>query len=414
MTSFTIPSVAKRPVLGRRPAFGLVGAVMGILLFAAAAPSPLYVVYQARWHFSTTTLTAVFAAYALAVLGALIAFGSLSDQLGRRPVLLAALLTEAVAMVLFATAGGVGWLFAARITQGVATGVATGVISAALLDFEPEDRPGLGALANTVSLSAGLAAGAVVTGALAQYAPAPTVLVYAVLAATVLVATAGTVALPEPVPAAWKGWRQALRPRRAAVPAPIRRPFAAASGGLVAAFAISGLFLSLGPSLTAMVFRSPSHLVDALAIGVLFGAGAAIQPTLGRWPARRAVIAGAAAMVAGLAVTDWGVLAPSAPAFLAGTLVAGAGFGLSVKGGFATITELASPDRRAEVTSAAYVVVYLSLSVPAVLAGLATTQFGLRPTTIAFSVIAAVLAATGFAAGYRYAPSPDHEQEACS
>src|SRR5207248_3538921 len=120
--------------------------VLGALLFASSVPSPLYVVYQREWGFSAITLTSVFAVYALALLGALLVVGSISDHVGRRPTLLAALAVEIVAMLAFAGASGVRWLLVARILQGVATGTALGAISAALLDLQPRAKPWRGRL----------------------------------------------------------------------------------------------------------------------------------------------------------------------------------------------------------------------------------------------------------------------------
>ncbi|MBO0878333.1 MAG: MFS transporter, partial [Pseudonocardia sp.] len=316
------------PALSRGAAFWLLGVVMGFLIFAASAPSPMYVIYQARWHFSVTTLTAVFAVYAIAVLVALMAFGSLSDHIGRRPVLVGSLVVEIAAMALFAVADGPGWLYTARIVQGLATGAASAVIGAALVELAPPGRPTRGALVNTVSISLGLGAGAGVSGALVQFAPAPLVLTYLLLLGAFVLSLFGSLAIPEPVPTARGGWRRALRPRRAAVPAPVRRPFALASTGLVAAFAISGLYLSLGPSLAQRLLHSASHLVAGLGICVLFGAGALAQLGLRRWPARRAALVGSVATVLGLALTDYALSGTSTPAFFGGAVVLGLGFGL--------------------------------------------------------------------------------------
>jgi MFS family permease len=102
------------------------------VLFAAAAsaPSPLYVVYQQEWGFSGTTLTVVFAVYVLALILSLLVLGALSDHVGRRPVLAAAITLEAVALVLFIVADGVPVLLLARIAQGIATGAALTTLGA--------------------------------------------------------------------------------------------------------------------------------------------------------------------------------------------------------------------------------------------------------------------------------------------
>jgi hypothetical protein len=77
----------RRAALSRAAAFWLVAGVLFLLFFAAAAPSPLYGVYQAHWQFSAITLTAVFAAYALLLLVTLLVFGSVSDYLSLGPLL---------------------------------------------------------------------------------------------------------------------------------------------------------------------------------------------------------------------------------------------------------------------------------------------------------------------------------------
>ena len=130
--------IAGRAALPRAAGFWLVAGVLFLLFFASAAPSPLYGVYQAQWRFSATTLTAVFAVYALVLLLTLLVFGSLSDYLGRRRVILVALAASAGACGLFLAAHGVGLLFAARALQGAAVGAATSALGAALIDLQPE------------------------------------------------------------------------------------------------------------------------------------------------------------------------------------------------------------------------------------------------------------------------------------
>ena len=125
-TPHTIPIPSQPRRRFRRGPFWIVTATLALFLFGASAPSPLYVVYQQRFGFSATTLTAIFAVYALALLITLIPAGALSDQVGRRPVILAAVTLQVAAMVLFLLANGTAALFTARIVQGIATGAATG------------------------------------------------------------------------------------------------------------------------------------------------------------------------------------------------------------------------------------------------------------------------------------------------
>ena len=149
---------ADRPFAGRlsdRGAFALLISMAISYLAGSSAPTPLYSRYQAAWGFSPITTTVVFGVYALAVLVALLVVGSLSDHIGRRPVLITASLVLAGTMVVFATADGVTALLLARVLQGLATGAALGAIGAGLLDLDRSR----GALANAVATPIGTASG---------------------------------------------------------------------------------------------------------------------------------------------------------------------------------------------------------------------------------------------------------------
>src|SRR3989449_9044054 len=167
--------------LSRAASFWLMATVLAFLLGAASAPSPLSVVYQARWHFSSLTLTAIFGVYVLALLATLLITGRLSDHLGRRPVVLLALVVQIASMVAFIEARDVGMLFVARVLQGLGTGLATWALSAWLRDHQPPDHPDLGSLVASVAPVAVLAAGALGSGLLVQYGPDPLHLVFALL-----------------------------------------------------------------------------------------------------------------------------------------------------------------------------------------------------------------------------------------
>lgn len=187
---------ARRPEQARLAAFWLEAAVLVLFLVASAAPTPLYRVYQARWGFSATTLTAVFAVYVVFLLMTVLSLGSLSDHMGRRPVIITALAVDTAACVLFLLADGAGALFAARALQGVAVGLAATALGAALLDLRPA-----GSLAPLVTSNAGtvgLALGALGTSVLVQYGPAPTNLVWWLLLGAILAAIVLIAVLPEP------------------------------------------------------------------------------------------------------------------------------------------------------------------------------------------------------------------------
>src|SRR4051812_23731047 len=125
-----------RALLGSR-GLGLYAVVaLATVQAGGSAPTPLYRHYQEAWGLSPLSLTVVFAAYPLSLLGALLTIGPLSDHLGRRPVLLGGLLLSAVAMGLLALAGTATELIAARAVQGLATGTAASTLGAMMLDVD--------------------------------------------------------------------------------------------------------------------------------------------------------------------------------------------------------------------------------------------------------------------------------------
>ena len=242
-----------RRTLPRTATFWILAGVFLMLFFGSAAASPLYRVYQAQFHFSAATLTAVFAAYVLVLLVTLLVFGSVSDYLGRLPVIITALVFSVAACAVFLAAHGVGALYAARSLQGIATGLASGAIGAALIDLQP-----LGSrrapVVTSVFSSFGLGLGGLVTSALVQYAPAPTRLIWWALLAVFAAGIVAVLAMAEPG-SRRPGVLTSLRPR-VTVPRPARGTFAAAVPCLVAGWALGGLYLSLGPSLAAQATRS--------------------------------------------------------------------------------------------------------------------------------------------------------------
>ena len=313
-------------------------------LVAASAPAPLYGVYQAQFRFSAATLTAIFAVYAFVVLITLLVFGSLSDYLGRRPVIIATLAVNIGACALFLTAHGVGQLFTARVLQGIAVGAATGALGAALIDLQPHGS-GLAPVVNTGATIFGLAAGALGASGLVQYGPAPTHLVWWLLLGAFFVAIAGILVMPESA-ARRPGVLASLRPT-VKVPPRARGTFAVAVPCLQAAWALAGLYLSLGPSLAAQVLASPNRLWGGLVVFLLAGIGAAATVLFRGLAPPTAMMAGCLVLLSGVAVTFAAIAAMSAAAFLSGTAVAGVGFGLAFLGAFRTLSALADPGERA-------------------------------------------------------------------
>ncbi|MFE9453490.1 MFS transporter [Streptomyces sp. NPDC006739] len=388
MTSVTaLPSSPGRlPALCRRGAFPLYASVLVALLAASSAPPPLYALHQAAWHFSAMTLTVVFSTYALSLLLVLLTAGTLSDHLGRGPVLAGALLAEAVAMAVFATAQGVPGLIAARILQGLATSAA----GAALLDFPR--RPGRATAANGITLVTGMALGVLAATALVQYAPARTVYLLLLLLFTAQAAApllAPETAHPHP------GARRSLRP--AVTVAPASRPaLALATPGIVAAWALGGFYSSLGPSLARLIAPHAARATGGLLFFTMTAAaGLAARALPAREPRRcRAADPGSPADPE---------RPPSAQPALAVRRRRGGGRGLRRRhpGSSAPAAAPGRPGRTRRHARRHYVLSYLAMSIPAVLAGLLTHVYGLQTAVSLYAVTVVLLALTGLTRAVR-------------
>jgi MFS family permease len=391
--------------LPRTAAFWSVAVLLVLMLAASGVPSPLYRVYQEQFGFSSGVLTTVFGVYAFALLASLLVVGGLSDHVGRRPVLVAAFVLEAAAMALFLFADGVGWLLAARVVQGLATGALTSTLGAALLDLQDRDRP-LGAFINSASPGLGLSIGAAGAGLLVQLVPSPTDWVFGVLTVVFLLAAVGTALLPESSPRL-PGALASLSPR-VHVPPAHRRAFVVALPLLFACWSVGGLYASLGPSLVADVFAVDNHLVGGLLILALNGTGIAGSLALRTARPERAMLVGALTFTVGVAGTLGALFTTSTVLLFTAAVVSGFGFGASFLGAVATITAGVAAGYRAGLLASIFVVGYLGFSIPSIVAGIAVEHVGLTRTTEVYGaavVVLALLAVAGLLRARRTAGS---------
>jgi predicted MFS family arabinose efflux permease len=356
--------------LSGRPAVFVLASLIVALLASSAAPTPLYAVYQAQWHFTPITTTVVFGVYALAVLAALLTLGKLSDHVGRRPVLLTALAVHAGSLVVFATATGVPELLTARVVQGLSTGAALGAIGAAMLDMNRE----LGTFANAVAPGMGTASGAIASALAVRFLPDPTHLIYLALIGVLALQAAAVAVMRETVSRA-PGALASLRPE-VTVPRALRGPVLTAMPVLFAVWALASLYGALGPALVHALTGSRNVVLGALSLFVLAGAAVVAIVALRLAAARTVMLTGIAALITGVAVTVLAVSLGSAAVFFAGSAIAGVGFGSGFQGGIRTVVPLAAAHERAGLVSLLYVVSYLGLGVPAVLAGFGVVHGG--------------------------------------
>jgi len=332
-------------------------------LAASGAPTPLYGTYAKEWNYSPITTTMVFAVYAIAVLVALLVLGRLSDHVGRKPVLLAALGLQLVATLVLCTAGAVGWLFLGRTVQGIATGGAIGALGATMLDVSPR----WGTKANASAPGLGTSVGALVSALLVQYAPAPTHLIYIVLAVVFALQVVGVVRMPETITRE-PGAARSMVPELG-LPAGLRAPVLAATPIMFAVWALAGLYGSLGPAVLRHVSGSSSVVLGGVAFAVLTAVTAVTASALDGVAPGTVMYVGAVMTIVSAVGALVAVQESSVSGFFAVSVLAGIGFGAGFQGGIRTVVPLTAPHQRSAVLSVLYVACYLGMGLPTVIAG---------------------------------------------
>lgn len=383
------------------PTLAFIGVAISFVgvTFAAGAPSPLFVLFQKEWHFPAWVLTVAFAIYAITLLLTLLITGSFSDNLGRRPVLIGALLTEIVSMLLFVFAPDIIWIIVARAIQGIATGAATSTFTAAIVELAPARHKKIGALVGSTAPVGGLALGAVVTGLAIQFSAVPSLLVFGFLAALFVLGTAAVYFANETVKTRPQAGGK-LRPHLS-IPPQARREFAASSVVLVGTWLSAGLYLGLGPSIMRGIFQIDQGLINGLIVAIPPAAGTIASLVSGRISPRLTTIGGVSLAVAGAAATTLAVTVAWFPLLVVGAVLSGAGFGSAFSGILRTLGPLAIPSRRAELFAAVYLVSYLAYGLPALVAGVLIGYVGLLPTIIGYGLVNIVLTLAGVLAQLR-------------
>ncbi|WP_109076161.1 MULTISPECIES: MFS transporter [unclassified Azospirillum] len=355
-------------------------------LASAAAPTPLYQHYQSAFGLGSGALTLIFAAYAFSLLAALLTVGALSDHVGRRPAILTATVINMAAMLLFMTAHSAFGLGLARMVQGFGTGMATTALGAAILDVDRKRGP----LLNSVTAFIGLFFGALGSGLLVHWAPAPTQLVYAVLLIMSAAQTVLAIGMPETAsrrPGALRSLLPELR-----MPKTARHSFIHVSPVNIAGWALGGLNFSLMPALVGLAEGRNEPLTGTLVVATLMAGATLAVLGLRRFAAEHALIAGAMALSLGMALALCALSLPSVTVMFAGVALAGVGFGASFSGAFRELLPRAESHDRAGLLSTFYIESYLAFSLPVILAGLAILQLGLAETATIYGEAIIVLA----------------------
>ncbi|MEB2847165.1 MFS transporter [Rhizobiales bacterium RZME27] len=387
------------PASTRMTAYSFVFAV--VISATSSAPTPLYHLYQQVFQLSPGTVTLIFGVYAFSLLAALLVFGSLSDHLGRRPLILLSLLLNAAALALFAMADNAGMLIAARIVQGLATGIALPTFGATILDGGSRHGP----LINSITAFIGLFLGTLVGGAMVTYVPHPMQAIYLLLLVMTLAGMAGLALMPETTQRR-PGAVAALAPN-VHVPHQARTALLKVSPVNIACWSLGGLYLSLMPSPVAVTTGIRSPFVGAAVVSTLMLSATASVFLFRALAPRRALLIATSGLMAGVVVSLIGIEQQTVPLLFLGTAIAGLGFGSIFSNVLKIVMPLAEAHQRAGLFAAFLVESYLAFSIPAILAGLAAPVFGLPMTAYVYgaAILALAMISLTAACGDLHVPS---------
>ena len=359
-----------------------------ITMVGTTLPTPLYSLYQRKFGFSELMITVIFAVYAGGVIAALLLFGKLSDQVGRRPVLLIGLGFSALSAVAFVIANGLGLLLLGRVLSGFSAGVFTGTATATIVDLMGPELRGRATLIATVANIGGLGCGPLLAGVVAQWGTDPLQLTFWIDLALLVPAALAILALPEPVASRR---RPTLRVQALRVPPEVRPIFVRASLAGFAGFAVLGLTTAVSPAFLASVGVTSPAIVGLVVFGV-FAASTGGQLLLQVMPDARALPAGLVGLIIGMGVLAAGLAASSLALLITGAVIAGAGQGLSFRSALAAVNQASPPEQRAEIASSFFVVAYVAISLPVIGEGVLAQSAGLTTAGIVFAGAVAALA----------------------
>jgi len=376
-----------------RLAFVTSAAALAAFFIAAGAPTPLLPRYQAEWGFAPSLVTLAFGIYAVALLVSLLVVGSLSDHIGRRPLLISSLAVELVSMAMFLFAPSIGWIIAARVLQGVATGAATTAFSAAVVELAPGHRKRLGATIVGVAPAVGLGLGALSSGVIAHFDTGTPTPVWAALVVIMAAGTVFAVLTPETIsPRA--GALGSLIPR-VSVPRALRSQYAVTLPVQIGSWMTSALFLGLTPTVLRTVFGVDDTLISGLIAFVALAAAAGGASLTSSIDPNRVLLAGGASVALGGAAFIAGVGLGVLPLLWVAALLGGIGLGANLSATIRSLVPRAEAHQRAGLFAAIYLVTYAAFGIPAIVAGALIATIGVGAASAVYGAVAVLVALVG-------------------
>jgi predicted MFS family arabinose efflux permease len=374
-----------------------VASLIAVSFIGTTLVTPLYVLYRKVFGFSEITLTLIYAVYVVGNLTALLFFGRLSDQIGRRRAALPAIGVGILSTLVFLFALDTAWLFVARMLSGFAIGIASGTGTAWLAElYRGRDKARATLMAAGANM-AGLSFGALLAGCLAQYAPWPMRLVFVVYIAILVTLYFVLRSAPETIQRPVRSPHDVEMKPRVGVPAEIRARFIAPAATAFGSFALFGFYAALAPSILAQDLHETNRAIGGGIVFELCVVALAVLIVTRSLKSRTAMLSGLALLLPSLVLLVLAQSMASMPILLIGTALSGTAAALGYRGSLQVVNEIAPSDRRAEVISTYLICCYVGNSVPVIGVGvlqsvstpiIASSAFAL---TIAMFAIVALL-----------------------
>ncbi|HUD89523.1 MAG TPA: MFS transporter [Xanthobacteraceae bacterium] len=384
-------------------ALTIVATELAVMFVGAILPTPLYPLYRQEFGFSGVTLTLIYAVYVLGNVTALLLFGRLADQAGRRKATVPAIGVGVAGTLAFAFAAGTPWLFVARALSGFSTGLAAGAATAWIAEFYAGSVPGAASRIAAAANFFGCAAGPLLGGLLAQFAPEPLRLPYYIYLA-MQIAVAGAIAfVPETVANPQRLGDVDLTPRLG-VPQRIRLQFLSPAVTGFATFALIGFYAALIPSLLREGLHLSAPTVAGGIVCELFGIAALTILSTGRLESQATMFSALAVLLPSVWLLVAAEVAQSLPLLLLAAALGGICGGLGYRGSLEVINRIAPADRRSEVVSSYLIALFAGNSVPVIGIGLLAAVAGAPVAHVTFAAMITALAGIAALTGIKYAP----------
>jgi hypothetical protein len=394
MTTVDSHSASTNDEARLRTGFWIVAYAFLIVMSFSTLPSPLYGLYRVRDHLSALMITVIYGIFAASTILTLLFVQRIAARIGRRGVMISAVVTMMVAAGVLAAWKALPGLLIGRLLTGASGGLASGAAITYLLELRLRADPNAPiSRARTIGTSINVGAlgiGPLLAGLLAQWGKLQLTLPYLVILGLGAIALACLWVAPEtgaptPHPSPHPEIHT-IGPRSARLPIP-------AAAGTLAAFAANGLFAGLSGLFLATTLHRPSHALAGATLFLVFTSGVVSQLVTAKLPASRVLLIGTLSMLVGLVllVVSVRLTIPNLALFLVGGALIGAGSGAVFKGTTGIVLETSAPENRLHMTADLLIALFVGLSVPVVGAGIALNEGASSSNTVlGFAILAAL------------------------